>query len=295
MSGYALSRFVRLDADGGVVTPGLVDPHTHLLFAGIPRGRARPAPAGCRVPGHPRRGRRDPLDGGGDARGHARGARRSTAGAGWTRCAATASPRWRRSPATAWTSRPSCGSGGRVPAGQGGPGRRGADVSWAPTPSRPSTAPGPTAPRPTSGTSSRSSCRGSRPRVGRARATSSASRACSPRTRAGASSQAAAAYGHGDPPPRRRAGPLGWRGAGRGARRPVRGPPPRPVGRGARRPGRGRGGRAPDGGDAAARHDLVPHGRRGRARPAGSSTRASRSRWARTSIPAPRPRPACRW
>jgi len=34
MSGYALSRFVRLDADGGVVTPGLVDPHTHLLFAG---------------------------------------------------------------------------------------------------------------------------------------------------------------------------------------------------------------------------------------------------------------------
>jgi len=34
MSGYPLSRFVRLDADGGVVTPGLVDPHTHLLFAG---------------------------------------------------------------------------------------------------------------------------------------------------------------------------------------------------------------------------------------------------------------------
>jgi len=34
MSGYALSRFARLDADGGVVTPGLVDPHTHLLFAG---------------------------------------------------------------------------------------------------------------------------------------------------------------------------------------------------------------------------------------------------------------------
>ncbi len=32
--GYALSRFARLDADGGVVTPGLVDPHTHLVFAG---------------------------------------------------------------------------------------------------------------------------------------------------------------------------------------------------------------------------------------------------------------------
>ena len=34
LSGYPLARFVRLDADGGVVTPGLVDPHTHLLFAG---------------------------------------------------------------------------------------------------------------------------------------------------------------------------------------------------------------------------------------------------------------------
>ena len=32
--GYPLARFVRIDADGGVVTPGLVDPHTHLLFAG---------------------------------------------------------------------------------------------------------------------------------------------------------------------------------------------------------------------------------------------------------------------
>ena len=35
--GYALARFARLDADGGVVTPGLVDPHTHLLFAGLAR------------------------------------------------------------------------------------------------------------------------------------------------------------------------------------------------------------------------------------------------------------------
>lgn len=33
-AGYSLSRFARLDAGGGVVTPGLVDPHTHLLFAG---------------------------------------------------------------------------------------------------------------------------------------------------------------------------------------------------------------------------------------------------------------------
>jgi imidazolonepropionase len=32
--GYALGRFARLDAAGGAVTPGLIDPHTHLLFAG---------------------------------------------------------------------------------------------------------------------------------------------------------------------------------------------------------------------------------------------------------------------
>jgi imidazolonepropionase len=32
--GLPLGRFARLDAAGGSVTPGLVDPHTHLLFAG---------------------------------------------------------------------------------------------------------------------------------------------------------------------------------------------------------------------------------------------------------------------
>ncbi|HYN69731.1 MAG TPA: imidazolonepropionase [Candidatus Eisenbacteria bacterium] len=37
-SGYPIARFGRLDAAGGTVTPGLVDPHTHLLFAGSREG-----------------------------------------------------------------------------------------------------------------------------------------------------------------------------------------------------------------------------------------------------------------
>jgi imidazolonepropionase len=36
--GYPLARFARVDAGGGAVTPGLVDPHTHLLFAGSREG-----------------------------------------------------------------------------------------------------------------------------------------------------------------------------------------------------------------------------------------------------------------
>ena len=32
--GYPLERFETLDADGATITPGLIDPHTHLLFAG---------------------------------------------------------------------------------------------------------------------------------------------------------------------------------------------------------------------------------------------------------------------
>ncbi|MEJ7747996.1 MAG: imidazolonepropionase, partial [Candidatus Limnocylindrales bacterium] len=33
-AGHPLTRFDRLDAGGGTVTPGLIDPHTHLLFGG---------------------------------------------------------------------------------------------------------------------------------------------------------------------------------------------------------------------------------------------------------------------
>ncbi len=36
--GLPLARFARLDARGGTVTPGLVDPHTHLLFGGSRAG-----------------------------------------------------------------------------------------------------------------------------------------------------------------------------------------------------------------------------------------------------------------
>ena len=36
--GHQLGLFDRLDARGGAVTPGLVDPHTHLLFAGSREG-----------------------------------------------------------------------------------------------------------------------------------------------------------------------------------------------------------------------------------------------------------------
>ncbi len=36
--GYPMARFARIDAGGGSVTPGLIDPHTHLVFAGTREG-----------------------------------------------------------------------------------------------------------------------------------------------------------------------------------------------------------------------------------------------------------------
>ena len=36
--GYPMARFARIDAGGGAVTPGLIDPHTHLVFAGTREG-----------------------------------------------------------------------------------------------------------------------------------------------------------------------------------------------------------------------------------------------------------------
>ncbi len=39
--GLPLARFARIDADGGTITPGLIDAHTHLLFAGSREGELR--------------------------------------------------------------------------------------------------------------------------------------------------------------------------------------------------------------------------------------------------------------
>ena len=39
--GYPADRFAVVDAHGGTVTPGLIDPHTHLLFAGTREGEMR--------------------------------------------------------------------------------------------------------------------------------------------------------------------------------------------------------------------------------------------------------------
>ena len=36
--GHPLARFARIDAGGGAITPGLIDPHTHLVFAGNREG-----------------------------------------------------------------------------------------------------------------------------------------------------------------------------------------------------------------------------------------------------------------
>jgi len=36
--GYPLAKFATLDAGGGTITPGLIDPHTHLLFGGTREG-----------------------------------------------------------------------------------------------------------------------------------------------------------------------------------------------------------------------------------------------------------------
>ena len=52
-----------IDAAGKVVLPGLVDSHTHLIFAGVARGRVRAAAAGPQLPGDRRARRRHQCHG----------------------------------------------------------------------------------------------------------------------------------------------------------------------------------------------------------------------------------------
>ncbi len=74
----------------------------------LARGRAGHAAAGRRLPGHPCGGWRDPVHRGGHAPGFGRAARPARAPLAGRDEPATASRRWRRSPATAWTWRRSC-------------------------------------------------------------------------------------------------------------------------------------------------------------------------------------------
>ena len=60
------------DLGGALVTPGLVDCHTHLVYGGAARARVRAAPAGRQLRGDRARRRRHPLDRGGHARGQRR-------------------------------------------------------------------------------------------------------------------------------------------------------------------------------------------------------------------------------
>ena len=180
--GYPLGRFARLDARGGAVTPGLVDPHTHLLFAGSrenelelrQRGAGymeilaagggilstvaatRAASAEALMRARPALARRDAEPRHDDDRGEVRLRARSRDGA------------------------PT--AGGRPRARPGRTDRHRPDLSSAHMPSRRSSAAGPTAPRPTSAASSTSSCPASPPRAGHGSATSSARRARSPPT-----------------------------------------------------------------------------------------------------------------
>ena len=295
--GYPLGRFARLDAAGGVVTPGLVDPHTHLLFAGSREGelvlRQRgagyleilAAGGGILSTVAATRGR----DGRGRSPAHGRRWLDEMLGHGVTTIEAKSGygldlETEIRLLEVAYR------------AGPRGPDRRRPDLPRRPR--RPARVPGPAGGRrgvrPVA--SSRSSCPASRPMAGPASATSSARRACSARTSRGGSSRRPRAYGMAPAAARRRARPVRRRRAGRRARGRVGRPPRRAVARpgidalaaaAATRPAGRR--------DAPAGDDLVPHEGPPRAGPDASSSAASRSRIGTDFNPGRRRPPACRW
>ncbi len=69
LAGYQAKKVEPLH--GAWVTPGLIDCHTHLVFAGNRAGEYRAAPRGRELRGDRLGRRRHPGDGAGDARGDA--------------------------------------------------------------------------------------------------------------------------------------------------------------------------------------------------------------------------------
>ena len=294
--GYPLGRFARLDALGGAVTPGLVDPHTHLLFAGSREDELELRQRGA--------GYMEILAAGGgilstvarDAGRDRRRARARTAGAGSTRCSATGRRRSRRSPATGSISQTEL----RLlevahELGQAGP------IDIVPTYLGAHAVPPEFRGRPDGVEAYVRSVIDEqlpgrrRPGHGPGSATCSARRARSRPTSRERILSAAAVAGAGAAAPRRRARAVRRRGAGRGDRCGIGRPPRRAVGGRHRRAGR-RGRRGPTGRrDRAAGDDVVPDEARATRRPGRSSSAGSRSRSGPTSTRARRRRPRCRW
>ena len=291
-----LARFARLDADGGVVTPGPRRPAHPPPVRGLARGRA----ACCASGGA---GYLEILAAGGgilSTVAATRAASEEELAAHGRRWLDEMLPPRRHDGRGEVRLRPrppdrAAPPRGRPRAGPRGAGRRRCRRSSAPTRSRRSSAPAPTAPRRTCGTSSRSSCPGvaAQGRAALVRRVLRAGRVHA-RTRAGGSSR---------PPPA-----TGWRSGS------TRTSSPRPAARSSRRssarcprttstsrPTRGsprsprrRRRSSPTVATLLPGDDLVPHGRRRRAGPAVHRRRACRSRSARTSTRAPRPPRTCR-